>query len=370
MSDQNLSNDNPFAPKPPEKTPEELSIAPEKKDELTESKPENSSLPVDKVKKDKPEKSLDPEVSAPPKEEVEDEDELLTETETDAFWIFQNIVWNIIKTALFVGVVLFFLWLIWDSEDNPLSQKLAPEDKATEKVETPPLPITVKIPEPASQSKTEKPAKDEVGSGESAAAYRGESRQVAEWNQWISDQKARQIKDTVGRSLQWIKRDRALFDVKPLVLLEAPDSESRATKVDEILNQINILLEESNTLHQELSEQVTDFSTKTEQTRSQFQQAEKNTDALLRQLDARQTPVQLNQVIKFQQEFAEAKNQLEIRQRIIGAIETDGRRLKSFYENLSANRAAIIENIQVVSFPGNIFERILTPTQWRTTRRE
>ena len=75
--------------------------------------------------------------------------------------------------------------------------------------------------------------------------------------------------------------------------------------------------------------------------------------------------ISLEKMISTEQKSIDARSEGTARKIVLQKMEGLDKSLRNLKEMLNANKAAIIEDIQVVEFSFDPFDRILTPSEWR-----
>ncbi len=359
--EENNAGKNPFSPDTPttsKKTPvQETSESAEQK--LPPKKTEEKSPPPTSTGKKTGEKP----VTAPSEELLEEEaeldhleeedDELLADQEGDVFWMAQQVIWNIIKIVFFLGLFSFILWAIWGPtwEGEKIKEKI----KEVEKVvvpEKPPVKKEKPVAAPPLVKKEEKIPQP----------YLPPENRILELNEKFADWNK---KSSILSATSWLARANSFFDIPASELIHSNVPQIRTAQINKIIQEVQLLIEYSEILQKKLVEEYTYFA---EQSQTANQNSVLNEDAFfaaLQQFDGSKIEIFLNQKANAEKQVVSNSVQASGRKMLLQNIQNYDTRLRSLHENIIANKQALIYNIQVVSFPGDSLEIILSPQEWR-----
>ncbi len=346
----------------------------EKKDsEPTKAEPEKElpkPTPPEK-KATAPSESLIEEAAEAELEEVDEAEELLSEEEGDFFWVIQRVVWGILKTVVVIGIIGFVIWLIWGTGSAPKKKieipevpkeviETVPEEKKEESggffgffgkkekevIEVPEIPEETQEPQEIMTLPPIPPEKRILDLNE----------KIGQWNQ----------QSTILSSVFWLQRVNNFVNLPASELIHSTVPQVRADQINRILSEIQLLIWYSEILQQKLVEEYTYFATESQNAN---QDSVLNEDAFmtaLQQYDGVRAETFLHQKARAEEKVVDNSVQASGRKIILQNIQIYDQRLRYLYENMIANKPALIYNIQVVNFPGSTLEIILSPQEWRS----
>ena len=351
-SDQNLPEDSLTPPEvsPKGHEPVKGEAAPTSK-KVTEPKPETSP------------KSAKPFAPAPqhPAEEhhlkVEDDEHLLeVEDDGDTFWLIQRVIWGILKSIMAIGFVGFLIWIVWGGY-GPASKKRieqVTEKKVEVPVTRPKKPIKKLVEKPISR-----PIKTEL------LSRRSDAIQAAGWNEWIENARLASFKTVLAESIAWTRDTEAFFEVPLPRMITGKTRTLRARKIENVLSEIWELLERSILIRQKLISQINEFSQLSEaEQQVTFVQETAFFDAIDNS-DPTRISEFLTQKIDADKRQLEYSTQSEARTILLEKMGAYDEVLRNVHENITANRAALVEDIRVVEFPEDPFGRVQSLEEWR-----
>ncbi len=292
--------------------------------------------PEEKVKKEitkEPEKSVFelPEEVKTEKEDKPDE-ELLIEQGGDFFWIFQRVIWGVVKTAVILGIIGFLIWLIW-RPDKKESQPLIPAVTKEATKETGNK-FPIKIPELPPLSDIAEELKD-------IPPFSDSTEEVGEETEPVSTAK----KTTIEETSIWLQESYLFFQEKIDQMNLGNTPEERAKNVDIILLKLRTLLEESNLLQRKISVEIKNLYLQTEQ---QKQIANSNNTAFRKFLfrsDQGKAEVYLAQKITAEKNMVESSANISARRILLQKIADFDPLIRQMYVRVGTNCKALIENI-------------------------
>jgi len=347
--------ENPFEPAAnteptptPEPVVEPVAVTEEKPSIMTEE-PETETEIKDEEKLEEPENKF---------EEL-DEDLTDIEESTDTVWLLRRVGVGIIKTLLILGGIVLVGWLIWggtDTSNDRSTPSVKPViEKSVEKKET----ATKKIHAP--QKKKEEVENKQISS---VVAMSAAGRSLTAWNYWMETQRISGQKGTPAKVLGWKREVEVLFEIPFPSQINGATPVIRDIQVGRLLQRIEYLLARADKLQDQLAQDIIEFSSKAEVSREASLIAEQEF------LDALQNsnPVGISFILDRKIEAEKLLQQ--------NAVDAEARRIFTekiaeytlILENLQtvlvANRAAIVQDIQVVNFPADPFGRVISPGDW------
>jgi len=352
--DDKQSPQNPFEAVANGESPQKAVPVTEVKKEGKEPVKETPA-PEEKVKKEitkEPEKSVFelPEEVKTEKEDKPDE-ELLIEQGGDFFWIFQRVIWGVVKTAVILGIIGFLIWLIWrpDKKESKTDMDViipaVTEETKTETGEK----FPIKIPELPPLSDIAEELKD-------IPPLADDEEEVGEETGSVSTVK----KTTIEETSLWLQESYLFFqeEIDQMDLGDTP--EERAKNVDIILLKLRTLLEESNLLQRKISVEIKNLYLQTEQ---QKQIANSNNTAFRKFLfrsDQEKAEVYLAQKITAEKNMVESSANISARRILLQKIADFDPLIRQMYVRVGTNRKALIENIAPTTTTGN---KVLIPSE-------
>jgi len=348
--------ENPFEPAAntdPTPTPEpvvEPVVAVEEKPSIMTEEPETETEIKDEKKLEEPENQF------------EDLDEDLTDIEesTDTVWLLRRVGVGIIKTLLILGGIVLVGWLIWggsDTSNDIKTPSVKPViEKPVEKKETPAK--KVRVPEKKKQEDVENKQTSSV------VAMSAAGRSLSTWNYWMETQRISGQKGTPAKVLGWKREVEILFEIPFPSQIDGSTPVIRDIQVGRLLQRIEYLLSRADKLQDQLAQDIIEFSNKADVSREASLIAEQEF------LDALQNsnPVGISFILdrKIEAEKLLQKNAIdaEVRRIFTEKISEYTLILENLQTVLVANRAAIVQDIQVVNFPADPFVRVISPGDW------
>jgi hypothetical protein len=307
------------------------------------------------------------------KTENEIDDELLIEQDGDFFWILQKVVWSIVKVLVGLGIVIFLIWIIWDTDENPLTEKINIQEKKESLEKT--VEKTKKTLKESLSKKEEKTATSSpiiTPQSSSAPFVFKENESVitmAQWHQWIEKTRTFQQKEVISRSLDWLDQAEEFFSFPIKQIFVGKTSVQRSKKINQVLTEIRSLLQKSDALRRDMVRQIQGYNPTLLEEKKVYNFRKQELEEVFKSARKKYSDSLLHEKIQAQQNITELSSLLEIRHRLIRQMEQYDKSLRISYENIVANQEALIQNIQVVEFPGDATNRILTPTEWRSIQK-
>ncbi len=270
--------------------------------------------------------------------------------ENSFFWIFQKWIWAILKMLFVIGIIVFFVWIIWlPNEDLKKRRIIIPEKIISKiKIETPSISKTA----PSATTST----KDII--------------LATEWNNRIKEAQMDKLKNLPAEGIYWIKKANAFFDVPTALLVNGKTSQIRQKKIEDTLVEMEKSLEKSKKLKKLFGEQINNFLQNIKKEEAIAKQAGKDVTTASLEKNVFNAEQNLSEKIVAEQRIVNLTNKMKWYKTVFFEIEKYDRVLQAFQENLIANKEALIQNIQVVDFPNDPFSRTLTPAEWRKIERK
>lgn len=291
-------------------------------------------------------------------------DELLVEQDGDFFWVLQRIIWSIVKIGLVLGVIAFLIWIIWGSEGNELGETFKEQKQKLEQgIQKTKKGLTTNKKEVDQSTPLKQIQQEFIILPERSALI------AAQWHEWIEKMRTFQQKELIFQSLRWMDRAEAFFALPTEQLISAQETARRAVQVEVVLRDIRSMLEESDFIRRDIIGQITEFNQNIALEKSRAIQARTTLETTLQDVREEYSEKILIEKVQADQHITDYTSQLEVRHFLLRNMENYDKALRIVYDNIIANQKAIVENIQVVVFPGDPFRRLLTPTQWESIRK-
>ncbi len=279
-----------------------------------------------------------------PPETAEESDELFDEQEEDFFWIIQRIVWGFVKIAFGIGIMVFIIWIIWKPETEEL----------------------VEIPNKILASKDESPIIDEVTSETTKEIPTAEAQIPEILHIPVEDYDNLYQKNILVASTQWLKNAQTYFQKPAIDLIPSSIPNIRTSRINDILRDINDLIHQSKQLQSRLYTDYTEYINRSQEANKESVLNEEAFYTALRNLNGHEAEIFLNQKADAETRVMTNSVYASGRKIIMQNIQYYDKRLKRLYENIIANREALIHDIKVVNFPESTLEIILSPQEWRS----
>jgi len=303
--------------------------------------------------------------------EVVDEkgNELLIENDGNVFWIFQKVAWSFLKMVLVFGVIALLAWVIWRPVNNPFN-KIHRSINAEESVkrETKKV-IPEKKKEP--QKKVEKKVETPVGTKEvpiASVLAENYAYKASLWADWMENTRQEQNAQILSRSLYWAKRAEGFFDLTTADLLSSEDADVRAKKIDGTLGALRGILEESKGIVMTLNSEQSRASAQSLASEAEMLEYDRQLSMSIEVLDGDRVEYLLTEKSRLYQDFVTQKTKVTAYYYTLNRVQSLIPMLQGIHDNILANRQVLIDNVQVVGFPQDMFHRILTPAEWQQMR--
>ena len=300
----------------------------------------------------------------------DNEDDLLADQEEDLFWVVQKILWEIIKIVLIIAVLGFVIWAIWipgKNSDTPVLPK-----KLFQKTEAP-----QPLPQP-------KAAKDEVSF----------------WKKLFSEDETDKVKkepadkspsvppptttpppktpkstlppaqaSTILSSTHWLQKAYTFLNASAAELLPSSAPNIRRKTIDRLISDVERLIDTAESIQQQLHAEYQAFSDRSKEANQHSVLNEKAFFEALNRFDGPSAEIFLSQKADAEQLVMTNSAFANGRKVLLQNIAHYDKRLRGLYENLVANKEALIYDVKVVNFPKSTLEIILSPQEWRSGQR-
>lgn len=307
---------------------------------------------------------------------AEDEDSLIEEG-SDFFWLLQNVVWNAVKSLFIIFVLLGIIWLVWSkspaggdgssvggreevSKETP--QKTQIENKKQEDLKVIQTTPKTNIPETVA-------VENEPVIVDNLRAVNTELGNVAEkaadWHTYIDKKRMFVSEKSLSESFLWLRDVETIYSITLPSHFTEENYTGRKDKINGFLNQVSYLLSESLRIRTQVYEKSRVYSAEAAQAESLFEQTTNQINTAVQLKQAVNLPSLIQQKAEQSKNFSMNKTESEVRETVLATMERYDRSLRSLYEVVFANQEAIAHDIQVVNFPSDPFNRVITPAQWR-----
>lgn len=354
-------SENPIAPEAnstPTPTPESagtpVSSPVEKNPFVGNEQPETPTEIADEKKLEQPENQFD------------DLDQDLTDLEesTDTIWLLRRVGIGIIKALLILGGLGIMGWLIWGGSTSESTVSLPAVEKKVEKVIEKSIETVIPVKEEKKPKKNDAPEKLEITF--SKATFSAAGRSLSAWNYWLESQRVVSQKGVSAEVLLWKKDVEILFEIPFVDQINGENPISRNYQVGILLQRIDSLSLRATDLQAQLARDITEFSEKAAQAKDTSTIAEQAFLSALKNSDPVGISDILEQKIEAEKMLQQYAVDAEARSIFSQKVSEYNLILLNLQTVLVANRDAIVQNIQVVNFPADPFQRVLSPDSWES----
>lgn len=255
-----------------------------------------------------------------PKEIMGEEDDgLLVEEEGDVFWILQGVVWGILKTVIFVGILGFLVWIIWGSN---VSINLFSRDDtdAPPTIERPPRVPREKEPEERPPEKEEPKLGDAPIIDEVPAITGGDGQAILQAVQLGYQLEASRLAGeggSVSRTINWLSQSRVVGDTFVAEYMATRNPERRAQQLEIVFEEVDDLLAEAAVLRATLTQEIETYTAGSQAAQENAQVLQNALYASIQKFHGAQAEELLPEVIEAQQEYAAEQEELMLRQSLL-----------------------------------------------------
>ncbi|GEM_PF-4130111 len=396
MGEPSSTPENPFAaatPAKPEAQPVKKEVVEKAVNPVATAPVKDAAHHLDAVKK-----HTDARLSQilGPEDETKDVGEDYFDQE-DILWIFQRVALRIIKAILFLAILVFLIWFIWDPSENPLtgvmdkkSRSPLPstiEEKTSKDIQAEPELVQILEEDFSLQDDSVELLGQEVADvllaedtplvlsfsslenfGPVVPAIPMERQDLilaSGWHEWLERMIFYQDAQVTSQSIAWLKDSRSFFEVPLPQLVAGVDEKSRTVNLDRTLVSTRSLILRGRVIRAQLMAQVQDLSAKAVALGPDRKARQQAFVAGVRGFDQRVADKALAEKIILDQQYLKFIAERDARQLVLNSMVPYERMFPRVEELLIGNREAIIKNVHVVNFPGDPFHTILTPGQWR-----
>ncbi len=275
-------------------------------------------------------------------EEVESEDELIVEEEEDFFWVVQRVVWGIVKTVFILGLIGFFVWIIWGPDKKSFSE--------LEKAKS----VVLEV----SKEKGVSIQKEKL----LPRKYISPADRLIELEEMFDP--ANQ-KSSIISSVLWLEKAGAFLNKSAFELIPSSVPQIRKQRVEFVLKEIRQLIEYSEVIQGRVMQEINAFSQRSKQANEDSVLNETAFFEALRHFEGVEAEIFLAQKVDAEKLVMANSTFASGRKILLQNIQRYDKRLRSLYENVEANKEALIHDVRVVDFPESTLEIILSPREWR-----
>ncbi len=305
----------------------------------------------------------------------EGEEELLIENDGNVFWLFQKVVWSVLKMVLVVGAIVLMAWIIWRPGKNPLDKVHQPlnrevgigreqkvkepkSSRAKEKKEEKQVPVEEVVEEKKEEVKTEVPTLSALPEN---YAYK-----AGLWANWIEDTRQVQNAHILSRSLYWTRKAEGFLRLTPNDILISDDLQVRADRIDSLIESLRGMLDESKGLMMTLNAELDSASNQSRASEAGMLDHDRLLSSSIEALDGDMAEEMLVEKSRLYQDFVAQNSKITAYHYTLNQVQSMIPLLRDIHDNLLSNRQVLIDNVQVVGFPADQFHRILTPAEWQS----
>ncbi len=192
---------------------------------------------------------------------VDIDDDAPIEADGDIFWTIQQIFWGIIKTVVVLGGILLLLWFIWRPDTSFFENFQISESSIQE--ETTPVIVEeeakdeegwfsnifkTKNVEPIEDSSMKTPEED-INQETESPLPSIDTDDVTDIAYEIEDDRTQNAGSIISKSLEWLKRAKALGEVS-LEVIRIREPQERVRRIEEVLQTADTLFANSITIQQ------------------------------------------------------------------------------------------------------------------------
>lgn len=285
--------------------------------------------------------------------EEEIDDDLLADQKEDLFWVVQKIIWEIFKIGFIVGIIGFIIWIIWTPSDS-------------EKIEESTFTFF-----PAVEHATEESSfwGELFSWSEEDEAPNVEPLKIQEYGPISPKQNSIPLPvsqgSTIIDSVLWLQELYSLLNASASDLIPGSIPDIRRQTVNDLLIRIGTLIRTSETLQKRLNAEYQSFSVRSREANQNSVLNEKAFFEALNKFDGTSAEIYLNQKADAEQLVMTNSSFASGRKILLQNIAAYDKRLRNLYQNIAANKDALIYDVKVVNFPKSTLEIVLSPQEWR-----
>lgn len=301
-----------------------------------------------------------------PENQFDELDEDLTDLEesTDTVWLLRRVGVGIIKALLILGGLGIVGWLIWGGADSTSSDTTPKPKVAVERAVEKTIDSVKQEVIAVKDKKVEKttPENPVLSLPEAATSVAG--RSLSTWNYWLESQRITSQKGVAADVLRWKREVEVLFEIPFPQQINGENAISRNYQVGILLQRIESLMSRETLLQERLGQDIAEFSSKAAQAKEESTRAEQEFLSALQNSNPVGISTILERKIEAEKQLQQNAVDAEARQIFAHKISEYSVVLSNLQTVLTANREAIVQDIQVVNFPSDPFESVISPDSW------
>lgn len=299
-----------------------------------------------------------------PENQFDDLDEDLSDMEesTDTVWLLRRVGIGIIKTLLILSGLGVVGWLIWGGTNTSLPDINTVETSVEKSVDS--VKREVEIFTKKKKDEEIKKIDENIQNAASEAQISTSGRSLSTWNYWIESQRITSQKGLSADVLLWKRAVEVLFEIPFPQQINGENPISRNYQVGILLQRIESLLSRESLLQTRLAQDIVEFSSKAIQAKKESTKAEQEFLVALQNSNPVGISGILDKKIEAEKMLQQYAVDAEAREIFTQKISEYSLILYNLQTVLTANREAIVQNIQVVNFPSDPFNRVISPDSW------
>lgn len=291
---------------------------------------------------------------------IETDDDLLADQEEDLFWVVQKIIWEIFKIGLIIGIIGFVVWAIWIPDKEEINEDcigqacLSPTATTEERDDGPSFWQSFFSDAPSQEGESKPSEPSPIKTTPSAHLPHPTSA--------ISPKVEN---STIISSTQWIQKAYNFLNASVADLIPSSAPNVRRPTIDRLITEVGGLVLESEKLQQRLNAEYEAYSGRSREASQNSALNERAFFEALNRFDGNSAEIFLSQKADAEQLVMTNSSFASGRKILLQNIAHYDKRLRTLYENLVANKEALIYDVKVVNFPQSTLEIILSPQEWR-----
>ena len=301
-----------------------------------------------------------------PENQFDDLDEDLSDLDesTDTVWLLRRVGIGIIKALLVLGGLGIVGWLIWGGANTSTKTIKTTIGTSVEKsVDSVKKEITTFTEKQTKKSQTKKGDEmPQIQTSNAEISFSGQSLTL--WNYWLETQRITSQKGLSVDVLRWKREVEILFEIPFPQQINGENTISRNYQVGILLQRIKSLLSRESFLQTRLAQDIVEFSSKATHAKEASIKAEQEFLVALQNSNPVGISGILDKKIEAEKMLQQYAVDAEAREIFAQKISEYTLVLSNLQTVLTANREAIVQNIQVVNFPSDPFNRVISPRSW------
>ena len=304
-----------------------------------------------------------------PENQFDDLDEELVDVHesADTIWLLRRVGMGILKVVIILGAIGLLIWLIWGDSENIKSElEHAREVNIEDSVKDLKDKLQHVIPEKKFKEDFPIESKQnlEPKTVTNSVLHIG-GLNLASWNYWMESQRINAQAGTPGDVMRW-KRDAEIFFEIPLPdQIAGNNSIERSHKISKMLTRLSDLLYRSDDLLATLSTEIKDYTARANYAQELSLASEQKFLDAMKASDPTNIGAYLNQKAEAEKNLQKYAVAAEGRRIFVDKVSEYQAVLENVQTAVTVNREALIQDIQVVSFPADPFGRVINLEQWQ-----